>query len=103
MLVIAGKSREELKAEARKQWETMSVAEHVQVYMSQGMDKKEAMKAAAKDRGVSKGIYTRSLKGKRKQLPDSVLSDDCTYCLEKIRLDSIYVSRFFIKNCAVAS
>ena len=35
----------------------MSVAEHVQVYMSQGMDKKEAMKAAAKDRGVYKKGY----------------------------------------------
>jgi hypothetical protein len=46
---------------------------------------------------------TRSLKGKRKQLPDSVLSDDCTYGLEEVWLDSIYVSRFFIKNCAVAS
>ena len=103
VLVIAGKSREQLKAEARKQWENMSVAEHVQMYMSQGMDKKEAMKAAAKDRGVSKRDIYRSLKGKRKQLPDSVLFDDCTYCLEKIRLNCIYVSRFFIKNCAVAS
>ena len=54
MLVIAGKSREQLKAEARKQWENMSVAEHVQMYMSQGMDKKEAMKKVAKDRGVGK-------------------------------------------------
>ena len=50
VLVIAGKSREQLKAEARKQWENMSVAEHVQMYMSQGMDKKEAMKKVAKDR-----------------------------------------------------
>lgn len=62
------------------------MAEHVQMYMSQGMDKKEAMKAAAKDRGVSKGIYTRSLKGKRKQLPDSVLSYDCAYCLKRYGL-----------------
>ena len=33
VLVIAGKSREQLKAEARKQWENMSVAEHVQMYI----------------------------------------------------------------------
>ena len=100
MLVIAGKSREELKDEARKQWEAMSVAEHVQMYMSQGMDKKEAMKAAAKDRGVSKRDIYQELEGKRKALPDSVLSDDCTYGLEEVWLDSIYVSWFFIKNCA---
>ena len=32
----------------------MSIADHVAMYTNQGMDKKEAMKAAAKDRGVSK-------------------------------------------------
>ena len=54
VLVIAGKSRELIKQEARQQWEAMTVSEHVQIYMDAGMDKKEAMKAAAKDRGVSK-------------------------------------------------
>lgn len=54
VLVIAGKSRELIKQEARQQWEAMTVSEHVQMYMDAGMDKKEAMKAAAKDRGVSK-------------------------------------------------
>jgi 16S rRNA (cytidine1402-2'-O)-methyltransferase len=40
----------------------MSVEEHVQMYVEQGMDKKEAMKAAAKDRGVSKReIYNQLL------------------------------------------
>lgn len=40
----------------------MSEMEHVQMYMDQGMDKKEAMKAAAKDRGVSKrDIYNKLL------------------------------------------
>ena len=32
----------------------LSETEHIQYYMSQGMDKKEALKRAAKDRGVSK-------------------------------------------------
>ncbi len=32
----------------------MSLEEHMQVYLDQGMDKKAAMKAVAKDRGVSK-------------------------------------------------
>ena len=32
----------------------MSIVEHVDKYIADGMDKKEAMKAAAKDRGISK-------------------------------------------------
>ena len=54
VLVIEGKSRKEIKSEQQAQWETMSVEAHVEMYIKQGMDKKEAMKAAAKDRGVSK-------------------------------------------------
>ena len=54
VLVIEGKSRAELVAEERSKWEEMSVEEHMEVYLSKGMDKKEAMKAVAKDRGVSK-------------------------------------------------
>lgn len=54
VLVIEGKSREELVQEERAKWEEMTIAEHMDVYLGQGMDKKEAMKAVAKDRGVSK-------------------------------------------------
>ena len=54
VLVIEGKSRQELVKEARSRWEEMTVEEHMEVYLSKGMDKKEAMKAVAKDRGVSK-------------------------------------------------
>ena len=43
-----------IEAEEQAQWAQMSIADHVDLYISQGMDKKEAMKAAAKDRGVSK-------------------------------------------------
>ena len=49
-----GKSREEARAEERKQWEEMTIEDHMEVYTKQGMDKKSAMKAVAKDRGVSK-------------------------------------------------
>ncbi len=59
VLVIEGKSFEELKQEQISQWEKMSVQEHVDYYIAQGHDKKEAMKLAAKDRGVSKrDIYS---------------------------------------------
>ena len=54
VLVLDGKSREEIKLEAQKQWETMTVQEHMQHYLDQGLEKKEAMKQVAKDRGVPK-------------------------------------------------
>ncbi|WP_379705193.1 16S rRNA (cytidine(1402)-2'-O)-methyltransferase [Mediterraneibacter gnavus] len=54
VLVIEGKSREEAQEEERKQWEEMTIEDHMEVYTKQGMDKKSAMKAVAKDRGVSK-------------------------------------------------
>lgn len=54
VLVIEGKSREEAREEERKQWEEMTIEDHMEVYTKQGMDKKSAMKAVAKDKGVSK-------------------------------------------------
>ncbi len=54
VLVIAGRTKEEVAEEARRKWETMTIPEHVAYYEAQGIDHKEAMKQAAKDRGVSK-------------------------------------------------
>lgn len=54
VLVIEGKSLEEITKEKQAAWDSMSVEEHMQVYLSQGIDKKEAMKLVAKDRGISK-------------------------------------------------
>lgn len=54
VLVIEGKSWEAIADEKQKQWEMMSIEEHVEYYINQGNDKKSAMKLAAKDRGVSK-------------------------------------------------
>ncbi len=54
VIVIEGKSREELAAGERARWEEMSVAEHMKYYMDGGMEKKEAMKQVARDRGVGK-------------------------------------------------
>lgn len=54
VLVIEGANRQELKEEAMEKFLSMSVPEHVRYYMEQGMDKKEAMKRTAKDRGVGK-------------------------------------------------
>lgn len=54
VLVIEGRSRKELLEEKRAAWDDMSIEEHFNMYVSQGMDKKDAMKLVAKDRGVSK-------------------------------------------------
>lgn len=54
VLVIEGKNRSELQKEKQEVWEAMSVEEHVNMYMEKGNDKKEAMRLAAKDRGISK-------------------------------------------------
>lgn len=54
VLVIEGKSRSEIKKEKQEAWESMSVDEHVNMYIDKGNDKKEAMRLAAKDRGISK-------------------------------------------------
>ena len=54
VLVIEGKSREEKKQESIEEWQKMSIEEHVDFYEKQGIDRKEAMKKVAKDRGVSK-------------------------------------------------
>ena len=54
VLVIEGKDLETIKKEKALSWEEMSIAEHVNLYEDQGLDRKEAMKRAASDRGVSK-------------------------------------------------
>lgn len=54
VLVIEGRSREEMKKEAQMKWEEMPLEEHMEHYESQGMSRKDAMKAVAKDRGISK-------------------------------------------------
>ncbi|HHX12514.1 MAG TPA: 16S rRNA (cytidine(1402)-2'-O)-methyltransferase [Clostridiales bacterium] len=54
VLVIEGKSIEELKAEEIDRWKQVTIDEHMLIYTDMGMDNKEAMKAVAKDRGISK-------------------------------------------------
>lgn len=54
VLVIEGANPAQLEAEMRKQWETLTLPEHMDIYLSQGMPKKDAMKQVAKDRGISK-------------------------------------------------
>lgn len=54
VLVIEGISNAEYIKEEQREWESLSIAEHVTFYEKKGMDHKEAMRMAARDRGVSK-------------------------------------------------
>lgn len=65
VLVFEGKSRQEIKQEAQEKWMELSLEEHMARYTDQGVDRKEAMKLVAKDRGVRKrDVYNELLKMK---------------------------------------
>ena len=67
VLVIEGKSRQELKEEAQARWDDMSVKEHMEYYESQGIGRKEAMKLVAKDRGAGKRDIYKALLEQREE------------------------------------
>lgn len=54
IIVVEGLSRECILEEARSQWDSMTIEEHVNHYMEQGMNKKDTVKQVAKDRGLPK-------------------------------------------------
>ena len=61
VMVIAGRDRREMKAEKQASFAEMDLNEHMELYLQQGMDRKEAMKAVAKDRGIGKRDVYRML------------------------------------------
>lgn len=54
VLVVEGKSRSELKEEVQREWEQLSLEEHLKFYLKNGLTEKEAFKRMAKDRGIPK-------------------------------------------------
>ncbi len=63
VLVIEGRKAEELQQKRRQEWEKLTVEEHLAFYEKRGKTKKEAMRQAAKDRGLSRrDIYQALLK-----------------------------------------
>lgn len=65
VLIIEGADPEELRREKETAWKEVPLEQHMEKYMAEGMDKKTAMKAVAKDRGVSRReIYAALTKGK---------------------------------------
>ena len=62
VLVIQGKSFQEIQKEQQESWESLTLEEHMAHYENQGISRKEAMKLVAKDRGISKReVYGRLL------------------------------------------
>lgn len=62
VLILEGVSQASLDAETQASWENMELSEHMEIYLRQGLSKKEAMKKVALDRGVSKReIYQKLL------------------------------------------
>lgn len=65
VLIIQGKSFQELKEKSQEQFLKMPLTEHMDMYLNQGYTNKEAMKLMAKDRGVGKrDIYRQLLEDK---------------------------------------
>lgn len=54
VLVVEGLSHEALRQQAIAAWENMSIEEHMSYYEEQGLNRKDAMKQVARDRGVGK-------------------------------------------------
>ncbi len=65
VLVIQGRSREEKAREQKEAWQALTLEEHMAYYGEQGLDRKEAMKQVARDRGCSRReIYSQLLEEK---------------------------------------
>ena len=63
VVVIEGKSISEIREERMQTFEEMSLEEHMELYEKQGIERKEAMRMVAKDRGISKrDVYQQLMK-----------------------------------------
>lgn len=54
VIVIEGRDPGKAEEESQARWREMPLNEHMEQYLQQGMSRKDAMKAVAKDRGISK-------------------------------------------------
>lgn len=54
VLVLEGADMDVMKQEEQQEWCAMDIHEHMEIYLKQGVEKKEAMKLVARDRGISK-------------------------------------------------
>ena len=65
--MIAGRDRKELIGARQEAVRAeMTLEQHMQQYLESGMDRKDAMKAVAKDRGMTKReVYAQLLEGEQ--------------------------------------
>ncbi|MCR4990447.1 MAG: 16S rRNA (cytidine(1402)-2'-O)-methyltransferase [Lachnospiraceae bacterium] len=54
VLVIRGEKRSKLVLQDQKEWADISIEAHMEMYLKDGLEKKEAMKKVAKDRGITR-------------------------------------------------
>lgn len=54
VLVISGRDKAEIEEERAAKWDSMSVEDHIRMYMEQGLTKKDAVKKVASDRNMNK-------------------------------------------------
>ena len=67
VLVLEGKTLREKEEEKQRSWQEMPVEEHMEFYLEQGMERKEAMRQVAKDRGCTKREIYQYLVKKREE------------------------------------
>lgn len=62
VLVLEGKTLEEIKNENIAKWENMSIEDHILYFIEKGISKKDAIKQVSKERGLSKSeVYKYSI------------------------------------------
>lgn len=61
VLVVEGADEQAIEREKTLNWKEISLAEHVRLYMDEGLDKKSAMKKVSEDRGISRREVYNSL------------------------------------------
>ena len=61
VLILEGRSRDEMEGEKAESWRQTDLIEHMKIYESKGFDRKEAMKMVATDRGIAKREVYRQL------------------------------------------
>lgn len=54
VIVLEGRRYQDILQDERRRWQDMDIRDHVALYEEQGLERREAMKQAAKDRGISK-------------------------------------------------
>lgn len=63
VIIIEGMNQTDIVIQKQEEWKKLTIPEHMEYYLHQGIDKKEAMKKVGKDRGISKReVYQELLK-----------------------------------------